>query len=114
MKESNDYVGKYVGGLSWEDARGVIGCRLGWLPTKWVGGGYGCVWIGKRQSGPGLRHHWCLGGYPPGSLREIWAQGQETGAAVAWAKGVGFFFPLLLFSCPVRDEAMGTSPEEGV
>lgn len=28
------------------------------------------------------------------SLREIWAPGQETGAAVAWTKGVGFFFPL--------------------
>lgn len=58
--------------------------------------GYGCVWTKWARSETPL----VLGGYPPGSLREIWAQGQETGAAVAWAKGVGFFFPLLLFPLP--------------
>lgn len=86
---------------------------LGWV---WVWGGYGCVWIGREWA----RSETPLGAwgaYPPGSLREIgeiWAQGQETGATVAWASGVGFFFLCLFFPCPVRDEAMGTSPEEGV
>lgn len=29
-------------------------------------------------------------------------------------EGSGVFFLYLFFPCPVRDEAMGTSPEEGV
>lgn len=100
----------------------------GWggLPTTGLGVGLGgFLWVmvacGSEESGrcgPGLRHHWVLGGPTRralfGRLERFGPKVKRPGLRLLGRAEWGFFSLCLFFPCPVRDEAMGTSPEEGV